>query len=277
MGATGIREQVRRMPVRVANRLGGGRYIVLCDHASNHVPPQFGTLGLGREDLLRHIAWDPGALGVAQVLARLLDAPLVESRISRLVADCNRPLDAPDLVPETSETTEIPGNRALGASQRAERIALTHRPYHEAIEQLAVERLAKGLGCAMVAIHSFTPVYKGVSRPWEIGIIHDADERLSAPLIAALAAAGDIVVGDNEPYSPADRVYYTLECHARSRGLACVMIEIRNDEIAKQAEQHRWAEMLAGVLSAIDAPTAVGAERPRRAESLSHAGERRRG
>jgi predicted N-formylglutamate amidohydrolase len=256
MGAERRADIADFVPVSVSNRAGAGPFVIVCDHASNYVPAKFGTLGLRREDLVRHIAWDPGALGVAAKLAQLLDAPLVESRVSRLIIDCNRPLDAPDLIPSLSETTEIPGNMALDAAAWEERIALSHRPFHAAVDGLVEERSAAGLGCQMIAVHSFTPVYRSVSRPWQIGIIHDEDQRLSAPLIAALQRLPGITVGVNQPYSPADRVYYTLERHARSRDLPCVMIEIRNDEIAGTEAEARWAEMLAAILREIAFPVA---------------------
>ncbi|MBL8579141.1 MAG: N-formylglutamate amidohydrolase [Mesorhizobium sp.] len=233
--------------VRVTNRTGTSPYVLVCDHASNWLPEEYGTLGLTETDMLRHIAWDPGALPVALKMAGMLDAPLVESGVSRLAVDCNRPLDAPDLIPQISETTLIPGNATLSAKGRAERIALSWQPFHQAIENLIEERVSAGRETRLVSIHSFNPVYRDVPRPWEIGILHDDDDRLSAPLIAALEAQARFTVGDNQPYSPADRVYFTLERHARSRGLPCAMIEIRNDEIADHAGQHRWAELLAGI------------------------------
>ena len=230
--------------VRVTNRSGTSPFVLVCDHASNFLPPHLGTLGLSDTDMLRHIAWDPGALPVALKMASILDATLVEAGMSRLAIDCNRPLDAPDLIPAISETTLIPGNAALTDADRAERIALSWQPFHKAVEALIEERLAANRETWLVSIHSFTPTYKDVSRPWEIGIIHDGDERLSAPLIGDLEALKRFTVGDNEPYSPADRVYFTLERHARSRGLPCAMIEIRNDEIADEAGQKKWAELL---------------------------------
>jgi predicted N-formylglutamate amidohydrolase len=233
--------------VRVTNRAGKSPFLLVCDHASNYLPPQYGTLGLKDADMLRHIAWDPGALPVALKVAAMLDAALVEAGVSRLAIDCNRPLDAPDLIPEISETTLIPGNAGLSREDRAERIALSWKPFHDAIEALVDERLAAGRETWLVSIHSFTPIWKGVDRPWEIGIIHDDDERLSAPLIAALRAEKRFTVGENEPYSPADRVYFTLERHARSRGLPCAMIEIRNDDIADEAGQARWAGLLGNI------------------------------
>ncbi|HEY6630395.1 MAG TPA: N-formylglutamate amidohydrolase [Rhizobiaceae bacterium] len=249
--------------VRVTNPAGKSPYLFVCDHASNYLPPDLGTLGLRDADLLRHIAWDPGALPVALKLADALDAGLVEAGISRLAIDCNRPLDAPDLIPEISETTLIPGNAALAEGDRAARIALSWQPFHDTIEALVEERLAAGRETWLVSIHSFTPVYRGAARPWEIGIIHDDDERLSVPLIAALRSSGRFNVGVNQPYSPADRVYFTLERHARSRGLPCVMIEIRNDGIADAAGQAKWARLLAGLFGEIRlAGPAATARRP---------------
>ena len=233
--------------VRITNRAGKSPFLLVCDHASNYLPPHFGTLGLKDADMLRHIAWDPGALPVALKLAGTLDAALVEAGVSRLAIDCNRPLDAPDIIPEISETTLIPGNAALTDKDRAERIALSWQPFHDAVETLVEERVAAGRETWLVTVHSFTPVYKGVVRPWEIGIIHDDDERLSAPLIGELEALKRFTVGVNQPYSPADRVYFTLERHARSRGLPCAMIEIRNDEIADDAGQSTWAELLGNI------------------------------
>jgi predicted N-formylglutamate amidohydrolase len=237
--------------VRVTNRAGTSPFVIICEHATNHLPPEYGTLGLDETDMLRHIAWDPGALPVSLKMAELLDAALIEAGVSRLAIDCNRPLDAPDLIPPVSETTPIPGNEALTAQQRAERIALSWEPFHETVEELVAERLTAGRETWLVTVHSFTPVYRGVARPWQIGILHDDDERLSGPLIAALKRAGNLTVGDNQPYSPADRVYFTLERHARAHGLPCAMIEIRNDEISGEMEQRRWAERLAALLETI--------------------------
>lgn len=246
-------------PVHVSRADGEGGFVIVCEHASNHVPEEFGTLGLSPSDMTRHIAWDPGALGVARGLSELLDSPLVESRVSRLVIDCNRPLDAADLVPELSETTDIPGNRGLDAAARARRVALSHAPFHAALDDLVEKRLAAHGRCAIVTVHSFTPVYRGVSRPWEIGVIHDSDERLSYPLISMLKSLGGLTVGDNQPYAPSDRVYYTLERHARGRDLPCVMIEIRNDEIATTEAEGHWARVLAPLL--LEAANSMEAER----------------
>jgi predicted N-formylglutamate amidohydrolase len=213
-------------------------------------------LGLDRSEIAGHIAWDPGAAPVSQRMAAMLDAVLIESRVSRLVIDCNRPLDAPDLIPAFSETTAIPGNARLSPAEREERIAFAYEPFHAEIEGVISRRLAAGLETRLVSVHSFTPVYKRVARPWHIGVIHDDDRRLASPLIAALRSLKDVTVGVNEPYSPADRVYFKLERHARSRGLACAMIEIRNDEILATAGQRRWADLLTGIFVGIHTPEA---------------------
>jgi predicted N-formylglutamate amidohydrolase len=238
--------------VRVTNPGGAGRFVFTCDHASNAMPPEYGTLGLPEADLSRHIAWDPGALPVARRMAEALDAALVETCVSRLVLDCNRPLDAPDLIPPVSETTTIPGNAGLSPAEREARVARCWRPFHDAVEKVVADRLAAGRQAWLVSVHSFTPVYKGVRRPWQIGIIHDDDTRLAAPLVAALKREAGLTVGVNQPYSPADRVYFTLEAHARPRGLPCAMIEIRNDEIRDRTGQDKWADMLAGIFRHLD-------------------------
>jgi predicted N-formylglutamate amidohydrolase len=238
--------------VRVTNPGGSSPFVLTCDHASNFLPAEFGMLGLAAEDMARHIAWDPGALPVALRMAEALDATLVETRISRLVIDCNRPLDAPDLVPAISETTVIPGNAALSEKQREARIALSWQPFHGTIDEIIEARAARGQETRLVSLHSFTPVYKGRSRPWHIGIIHDDDCRLALPLMTALRRLSGVTVGDNEPYSPADRVYFTLERHARSRGLPCAMIEIRNDEISGETGQRKWADLLTGIFSDLE-------------------------
>lgn len=234
---------------KVTNRGGSSPFVIVCDHASNFIPKEYGTLGLDPAELTRHIAWDPGALPVAQRTAAALDAPLVESCISRLVIDCNRPPDAPDLISQISEMTKIPGNQGLDARERTRRIALAHQPFHDLIDGMIAGRLRVGRPTLLVSIHSFTPVFKGIQRPWHIGIIHDDDKRLAAPMIAALKRLDGVTIGVNEPYSPADRVYYTLERHARSRGLPCAMIEIRNDEILEERGQSLWGGRLGDILA----------------------------
>ncbi|MCK7612923.1 N-formylglutamate amidohydrolase [Roseibium sediminicola] len=246
--------------VAVENAEGAGPIVLVCDHASNFFPPPYDTsLNVSEADKSAHIAWDPGALGVARGLSRALDAPLVFTTVSRLIIDCNREESRADLIPCLSETTEISGNRDLSPEEKSFRIDLAHRPFHTAIDKVLNERKDRDLPSAVVSIHSFTPVYKGKSRPWEIGLIYETDRRLADPVLADLAARGDLTVGDNEPYSPADGVYYTIRRHGEDRQLPCLMIEIRNDEITTPEEEARWSDLLAPVLARAAEAVAGGA------------------
>lgn len=236
-------------PVAVENPGGAGPFVLVCDHASNRMPPVYGGLGLTDADRVAHIAWDPGALGVSLELSRLLDAPLIHSTLSRLLVDCNRDPSAVDLIPEISELTVIPGNRNLGADERKNRIAQAHTPFHAAIDAVLDERQRLGRPTVLVSVHTFTPVYKGVHRNCEIGLISDKDRRLADPALALLKERSAWQVGDNDPYSPADGVYYTLTRHGEDRGLVPLMIEIRNDRVKTPEAEISWATLLAGVLT----------------------------
>jgi predicted N-formylglutamate amidohydrolase len=254
-------------PVLTVNGEGASDFVLVCDHASNRIPAEYGDLGLAPADRLNHIAWDPGALAVCLELADLLDAPVVQSTVSRLVVDCNRDSDAPDLMPAISEVTEIPGNRAITAADRQQRIADFHAPFHAAVDALLDRRAAAGRGTALVCVHSFTPVYKGIARPWQIGLIPARNERLTRALEAALGAeAPELTVGWNEPYSSLNGVTYTLEHHGDGRGLEATMIEIRNDEIREPTGVAAWAARLARCLVAarlaLPGAPAVGAAMP---------------
>jgi predicted N-formylglutamate amidohydrolase len=242
-------------PAVVEDAEAAGRFVIVCDHASSFIPPEYASLGLGPAEQEAHVAWDPGALGLARRLARRLDAPLVHATVSRLVIDCNRRLDAPDLVAARSEDIAVPGNAALTAAERERRIASIHAPYHAAIDRLLDARRSAGRETVLIAIHSFTPVFHGIARPWEIGIVFDKDRRVAAPLIDALKTEG-LSVGVNEPYSPADRVYYTMTRHGEGRALACAMIEVRNDLIGSEAGQVEWAERIGAHLASMMAATA---------------------
>ncbi|HET8726869.1 MAG TPA: N-formylglutamate amidohydrolase [Alphaproteobacteria bacterium] len=232
--------------VHVEGGISDGKFVILCDHASNRVPPGFGNLGLGDADMQRHIAWDPGALPVARGIARRLASPLVFPDASRLLIDCNRRPSAPDAITVVSEETPVPGNRNLSPEIRGCRVERIYDAYHRAIDALIEARA--GRPSALVAVHSFTPVFRGVARPWHVGVVVDHDRRLATPLLAALRRHDGLMVGENEPYSPADGVYHTLERHAASRRLPAVMIEIRNDQIETAEAQEIWASRLADAL-----------------------------
>jgi predicted N-formylglutamate amidohydrolase len=228
-------------PAIVVNGEGPSPYVLICEHASNRLPKELGNLGLSEAELLQHIAWDIGAENVARLLARLIGAPLVLQRYSRLVYDCNRPPDSPDAMPEVSETTHIPGNKVLSPEEKMLRTREIYRPFHAAVADLLDTRAAAGVKSIVVSIHSFTPVYKGRPRTVELGILHDRDTSLSSKLIKGFPKVNARL---NEPYGPKDGVLHTLNLHAYPRGLRHAMIEIRNDLIANDRGQDEWAQRL---------------------------------
>lgn len=232
---------------RIIGEERAGRWLVTCDHASNHVPDWIGggSLGIDAADMARHIAWDVGAAGVAEALAARLDGPCILTNFSRLVIDPNRGEDDPTLVMKLYDGTIIPANRHAGEAEVGERLDRLHRPYHAALARLAARRP----DTVIVAVHSFTPCLRGrAPRPWHVGVLHShLDERLSRALIDRLRAEPDLCVGDNEPYNghlPGD----AIDRHALQHGRLNTLIEVRNDLIATAAEQAAWAGRLARVL-----------------------------
>lgn len=238
-------------PVISVNENGQSPVVLVCEHAGKVIPHALGDMGLSPEDLSRHIAWDIGAEAVARRLAEALDAPLLLQRYSRLAYDCNRPPESPDAMPVRSETTRVPGNDKLTAADRLARIREIYRPFHDRVALLLDERSARGMTSLFITLHSFTPLYKGVRRNLDLGILHDRDARLADDLLAVFGRARDIVVRRNEPYGPEDGVCHTLNLHAEPRGLPYAMLEIRNDLIAQAAGQEQWAKRLAEVLGAL--------------------------
>ena len=235
-------------PPQVLRRRGSGRVVFFCDHASNQVPVELANLGLRASELVRHIAWDIGAAGVTCALSEVFDAPAILSNVSRLVIDCNRHLDAADLIPEVSHGTPIPGNQNLSATFRAERIERWFVPYHDAVEAVLIEREARGVPFLVVSIHSMTDSLAGVKRPWQIALSSHKDRSVTDPMLAALRQTGDVVVGDNEPYDLDPAVDYSTPFHALRRGLPHLQVEFRQDEITDPAAQRRWALRFAKAL-----------------------------
>lgn len=230
-------------------RDGDPSLLLLCDHASNAVPPELGTLGLGTADLSRHIAHDVGARGVTLALADLFEAPAVLSRVSRLVIDPNRGEDDPTLVMRLYDGSVIEGNRRADAAEVARRLDAYYRPYHRAVGAAIDGSLAQGIEPRLISIHSFTPQLRGrAPRPWHVGVLWDEDDRIARPLIERLRAEDELVVGDNEPYSGRLRGD-TLWRHGTCRGLPHALIEVRNDLIADRTGQIAWAELLARCLA----------------------------
>lgn len=230
----------------LVNAAGRSGIVLACEHASAAVPAPLGDLGLAPSDRLSHAAWDIGAAAVARTMAARLDAVLVESRVSRLVHDCNRPAGAPDAMPAQSEVIAVPGNRGLDACDRSRRALAVHLPFHD----LLAETLdARGAGGWLVTLHSFTPVWFGQARALHLGFLHGADDRLARALLAA-AGSPEGEAALNQPYGPADGVLYTLDRHAAPRGWPAVMIEIRNDLILTAEAQAAMAARLCRLLDA---------------------------
>lgn len=222
--------------------------LLLCDHASNAIPPELDSLGLPPAQLERHIAYDIGAAEMTRAMARALGAPAVLSNFSRLLIDPNRGLDDPTLVMRLSDGAIVPGNRHIDATGIAERVARYYKPYDVAIDLAIEAALVAGHPPAIIALHSFTPFWKGVARPWHVGVLWDYEGRLARPLIAALQQEGDLVVGDNEPYHgglPGD----TIDRHATRRGLPDALIEVRQDLMASDATARDWGVRLARIVA----------------------------
>ena len=225
------------------------RWLVTCDHATNTVPPMVngGTLGLPQSEMARHIAYDPGASGVAHALADALDAPLIASNFSRLVIDPNRGEDDPTLLMKLYDGTIIPGNRHAGEAEIERRMELCYRPYHAELGRLAASRRDP----VIVAVHSFTPQLRGrPPRPWHVALLHTPPgSALALAMIGRLRAEGGLCVGDNQPYfghQPGD----SIDRHALSHGRQHVLIEVRQDLLATVGEQKAWGRRLAGPLMA---------------------------
>lgn len=234
---------------RIENATGQSPVIFVCEHASNALPQPWGDLGLSPEQTRAHIAWDPGALGLARGLSQRLDATLIHAPVSRLIYDCNRAPDMPGAMPARSEVHDIPSNAAISAAERLARTEAIYLPWANGLHNLIATRIAEGRRPVMVTIHSFTPVYHGRPRAVEFGIIHDADPTLALSILSASGQTG-LNAQLNEPYSAADDVTHTLRLHATPYGLSNVMLEIRNDLIATPAAEAVMADRLAPVLTA---------------------------
>lgn len=224
--------------------------ILLCDHAENRLPEGYGTLGLPASELERHIAYDIGCAAVVTELARLLGVPAILTRFSRLLIDPNRGLDDPTLIMRLSDGAIIPGNRVLTDGERQKRIATWYEPYHKAVDALIDAAQAHHPHPALLSMHSFTEVWRGVIRPWQVGVLWDADDRLPVPLIDRFVAEGDLLVGDNEPYTGKLKGDCMWQ-HGTQRGLPHAIVEIRQDLIRDAAGQMAWAARLARILRAI--------------------------
>ncbi|MET0705709.1 MAG: N-formylglutamate amidohydrolase [Tardiphaga sp.] len=240
-------------PVLEQNAGGQSPFLLTCDHYGRLIPEMLGDLGLPEEERRRHIGWDIGIAGVAERMAAALDAHLVAQRYSRLVIDCNRPPDAASSIPLISEATTVPGNEGLSREAAASRRELIFDPYHRRIDEVIDARKRSGQPTVLVSLHSFTPVYAGIARPWHIGTLYQRDTVLPPLVLQGLRAEPDLVVGDNEPYAVSDDTDYTIPVHGEKRGLMNTGIEIRQDLISEQAGEKQWAERLTRVFREIEA------------------------
>ena len=234
-------------PFIVERVRGASPFLLVCEHAGKRLPRRLGDLGLDADALERHIAWDIGAAAVARGLSTRLDATLISQTYSRLVIDCNRLPEAPDAIPTLSEETKIPGNQNLSGGEIDARIREIHQPYQACIS----DHLDARESSILVDIHSFTPIFKGVARPWHMGLLYGRNDRRLADLLFALIAEDNrITVGDNQPYAVNFDADYTIPVHGLGRGIVNIEIEIRQDLIATEAGQDDWAGRLAGWLTA---------------------------
>lgn len=237
-------------PFELINPYATPPLLLVCDHASRTIPAALAGLGLDRQALDRHIAWDIGAAPLTRALARRLEAAAVLAGYSRLVIDVNRQPGDPQSIVESSDGTVIPGNRALGIAELAARAETFHWPYHHVVDQAFARLRRIGPEPVLVSVHTFTPCLGGAPRPWDVGILWNHDPRLAVPLIDLLRREPGLCVGDNEPYSGRE-LAYTLNLHAGAAGLPNAAIEVRQDHCATETGVARWAELLAGVITRI--------------------------
>ncbi len=239
-------------PVRVIRPAGRSDFVLTADHAGRAIPRRLGDLGVSEAERARHIAWDIGIAAVTEHLSSRLDATAVLQHYSRLVIDCNRAPGHATSIPALSEATAIPGNENLPPAERSARYREIFAPYHDTIAGLLDTRHAAGRRTVLIAMHSFTPVFKAVARTVEIGILYHRDTRFAHILLDLLREAGGLAVGDNQPYAITDDSDYTIPVHGEGRGLDHAEIEIRQDLIGDAAGQTAWADRVARLLAAAD-------------------------
>ncbi|MGV8953422.1 MAG: N-formylglutamate amidohydrolase [Cypionkella sp.] len=246
MAASGATERFEPL---IENQEAAGRFVLVCEHATNAIPQRWGDLGLSAEARAAHIAWDPGAKALALALSSRLDAVLVHAPVSRLVYDCNRAPDMGGAMPAQSEIYAIAGNAVISQAERLLRTEAVYLPWVEGLHAVIARRIAGGMRPVVVTIHSFTPVFHGKPRRVELGVIHDADAHFAVAVQTAASKLTRLNVQLNAPYSAADDVTHTLRMQATPYGLPNVMLEIRNDLIATPEQVLKMADQLAAVLN----------------------------
>lgn len=243
-GGAGIDDFPADGVVETTNLSGSGSYVLICEHASNFIPEEYENLGLSEDQLTSHIAWDPGALDVARQISVILDSPLIATQVSRLVYDCNRVWGAQSATPDISDGIPIPGNAGISEDEIRVRKDRYYSPFHDTLNDTITKKLDGDPDCAIVTIHSFTPIHGGIRRDLELGVLHDADNRLADAILAIADDEGDLITRRNAPYGPEDGVTHTLVEHALSRGVPNVMLEIRNDLLKDPVSRKAMAQRL---------------------------------
>ncbi len=235
-------------PVRILLETTASPFLLTVDHASNQIPRALENLGLCKTERYRHIAWDIGIAGVAERLSERLNSTTVLQNYSRLVIDCNRQPNLPDAFPTISETTLIPGNLNLSDLDRQARRKAIFDPYHRTIVEQIHQRKESGLHTIYVALHSFTPIYKGMFRPMHVAVLYNRTPRFAKQLAELLRVEEGLTVAENAPYRVSDETDYGVPVHAERGGLDYVLIEIRQDLLTTETEQDVWAKRLARLL-----------------------------
>ncbi len=231
--------------------------VLLADHAKNSLPQEYGTLGLEESVFGRHIAYDIGVEGLTRQLAARLGVPAVMSTFSRLLIDPNRGEDDPTLIMRISDGAIIPGNHPITGDEWQHRLRTYHRPYHDAVErEIATVTEACGKAPLVLSLHSYTPAWKGVPRPWHAAVLWDNDPRAVRPLIEMLATDGDLLIGDNEPYDGALK-NDTMYRHCMRKGIPHALLEVRQDLIADDNGITEWANRLAPIFAALNEDPAL--------------------
>ena len=236
-------------PIAVLNEAGGSDIVLICEHASNHIPAEYDRLGVAPSDLQRHIAWDVGAAAVTEGLARVLDAPAFLGTYSRLLVDLNRPFGVPSSMPVRSEATDIPGNVGMADGELARRRTVIFEPFHARIRAFLDARAAAGTPTRIVTIHSFTPIFLGVARPWHAGVLFENSQQFAQQVIDRLAADPSLLIGTNVPYMVDRGEDYAVPVHGTDRGLDAILLEIRHDLIADEPGVAEWVARLHDVLT----------------------------
>jgi predicted N-formylglutamate amidohydrolase len=254
-------------PARVMNAQGKGRYVIVCDHASNRVPKALRNLGLRSADLEKHIAWDPGTEDIGRYLSKALSAPAVFASYSRLVVDLNRGQDSPECMRDLSDHIAIPGNKNISAAQRQQRLAEIFEPYHAAIEKQISRFTARRVAPVLISVHSFTPEMDGFRRPWHIGVLWNREEKLARRLVKELRKNNPhLVIGENEPYSlkAVNFTKNTISTHAELKGLPYVIVEFRQDLVDTKEKAQVFARIFLKALKAVLATPGLHAMKGKR-------------